>query len=134
MGAGYRELRVWQLAMKLVVDVYHAADSFPRQQQFGLTSQVQRSAVSIPSNIAEGKGRQTDRDYLAFLFRARGSLLELETQLIVARELNYLSLGLTSDLLQRCGEIGRGLQALINSLERSIDNEAKLKSAAKNKG
>jgi four helix bundle protein len=133
MGAGYRELRVWQLAMKLVVDVYHAADSFPRQQQFGLTSQVQRSAVSIPSNIAEGKGRQTDRDYLAFLFRARGSLLELETQLILARELNYLSVGLTSDLLQRCGE-GADYKRYINSLERSIDNEAKLKSAAKNKG
>jgi four helix bundle protein len=131
MAQSYRDLRVWQLGMELVADVYAATDRFPKQQQFGLTSQLQRAAVSVPSNIAEGKGRQTDRDYVAFLYRARGSLLEVETQIQIAQRLSYLSVEHTSNLLGKCEQLGRSLQSLIASLEQTIQREEKEMRAAR---
>jgi four helix bundle protein len=91
MSASYRELRVWQNAMGLVVQVYEQTRAFPKEEMYGLTSQMRRAAVSIPSNIAEGKGRSTDRDRSLFLCHARGSLLELETQVSIAERLAYLA-------------------------------------------
>ena len=87
----YTNLEVWQFARKLVSEVYSASRIFPKDELFGLTNQLRRAAVSIPSNIAEGCGRQTPRDTINFLFIARGSLYELETQIYVALDLNYLT-------------------------------------------
>lgn len=86
MAASYRDLRVWQL----VVAIYAQTFSFPKEEIYGLTSQMRRSAVSIPSNIAEGKGRSTDRDRAVFFCHARGSLLELDTQILIAQQLEYI--------------------------------------------
>ena len=109
MGSSYRDLRVWQLAMKLVVGVYEQTRGFPKQEIYGLTSQMRRSAVSISSNIAEGEGRSSDRDRTLFFCHARGSLLELETQILIAQRLEYLP------------PFGRMLNALIQSLKNSED-------------
>jgi four helix bundle protein len=113
---GYRDLRVWQQAMKLTVEVYRATDKFPRHELLGLTGQMRRAPVSIPSNIAEGKGRNTDRDFGNFLFHARGSLLELETQILLARDLQYLQMESATALLKDTAAIGSALTGLINSL------------------
>ncbi len=91
MSDSYRDLVAWQKAMGLVTEVYRVTEQFPNREIYGLTRQVRDAAVSVPSNIAEGKGRQTKRDYLQFLYRARGSLLEAETQLEVGRNLGFLS-------------------------------------------
>ncbi len=95
----YTNLEVWQLCRKLVSEVYTVSRSFPKEELFGLTNQLRRAAVSVPSNIAEGCGRQTTRDTINFLFIARGSLYELETQLYIALDLAYLSLETTEALL-----------------------------------
>jgi len=105
--------------MQLVFAVYKATASFPRAEMYGLTSQLRRAAVSIPSNIAEGKGLRTNREFCAYLYRARGSLMELQTQLMIARELEYISETGSSALLERCASIGRGLAGLINSLSET---------------
>jgi four helix bundle protein len=112
----YRDLRVWQLGINLTVAIYRATEQFPRQELYGLTGQIRRAAVSVPSNIAEGKGRRTSRDFAGFLFHARGSLLELETQLILAKELQYLSEPDAAQLLTKSAAVGRALAGLINSL------------------
>jgi four helix bundle protein len=86
----HHDLEVWQAGIKLVGEVYAITEGFPRHELFGLVNQIRRCAVSVPSNIAEGCARLTDREFLHFLGVARGSLSELETQLIIARELGYL--------------------------------------------
>ncbi len=117
--SSYRDLRVWQQAMQLTVQIYRATGSFPKHELYGLTGQIRRAAISIPSNIAEGKGRHTDRDFSHFLFQARGSLLELETQVELARELNYLSEEEAGMLFKSTAAVGRALTGLINSLRES---------------
>jgi four helix bundle protein len=112
----YQELMVWQKAMDLVEEVYKASQTFPREETYGLTSQLRRAATSIPSNIAEGQGRRTTPDFLRHLSIAYGSLLELETQVLIATRLNYLSQKRSQDLLDQCGEIGRMLNGLMSSL------------------
>ena len=89
--SGYRDLKVWQLAMELAEDVYKLCAEFPRQEIYGLRSQLQRAAVSIPSNIAEGQARNTNKEFGYFLGIARGSLAELETQIMLAQRLGYLA-------------------------------------------
>ena len=116
MGSTYRDLRVWQLAMDFIEAVYHATERFPQRESFGLTSQVQRAAVSVASNIAEGKGRMTDRDFCAFLFRARGSLLEAETQIEIANRLKYISREEMDRLLRMAAGVGSALTGLIHAL------------------
>ncbi len=91
MSESYRDLRVWQRSMDLVCTVYSETRDFPKEELYGLVSQMRRAAVSIPSNIAEGKGRLTDRDRSHFFCQARGSLHELETQITIARRLSYIS-------------------------------------------
>jgi len=90
VARSYRELLVWQKAKALAVQIYQATDQFPRAETYGLTSQIRRAAVSVASNIAEGQGRLTAGEFIHFLGQARGSLLELETQLAIAVDLNYL--------------------------------------------
>src|SRR5579864_9055186 len=88
---GYRDLKTWQEAMELVKGVYVATRHFPRDELYGLTSQLRRAAVSIPSNIAEGQARFSSKEFAHFLSQARGSLVEIETQILIAQDLGYLS-------------------------------------------
>ncbi len=87
----YKELDLWIEARKLVKEVYSATENFPKSEQIGLTSQIRRSVISIPSNIAEGVGRSTSKDTLRFLYIARGSVYELETQVYLSEDLGYVS-------------------------------------------
>ncbi len=87
MADSYRDLIAWQKAIRLALEVYRLTRAFPRDELYGLTSQMRRAAVSIASNVAEGKGRFSCKEFAQFLYRARGSLLELETQLFIASEL-----------------------------------------------
>jgi four helix bundle protein len=101
--------------MRLVVAVYAASKLFPREELYGLTAQLRRAAVSVPSNIAEGKGHRTDREFATFLFHARGSLLELQTQVMIARELQYLPGVKAKALLEQSSHVAQLLNALINT-------------------
>ena len=114
----YRDLIVWQKAMDLVEKVYHTTKEFPREEIYGLTSQLRRAAVSIPSNIAEGQGRRTDKEYANFLSMARGSLHEAETQILIAERLKYIKKEPTQTLLVLAGEVGRLNNGLMNVLDR----------------
>ena len=124
MSASYRDLRVWQCSMNLVVSVYTATQCFPKHELYGLVSQMRRAAVSVPSNIAEGKGRMTDRDRAHFFSQARGSLLELETQILIAQRLEYLSLAQIASLLELSSGAGRMLNALVGSIRPTLDKSA----------
>ncbi len=115
MGTSYRDLRVWQEAMKLAEEVYAATTTFPSSELYGLTSQMRRAAVSVPSNIAEGKGHYSDPEFLRFLYHARGSLLELETQILLAQRLQYLKATQGKALLSQTEAVGRSLTGLINA-------------------
>jgi len=108
--------------MDLAVDIHPVALGFPKAELFGLTSQINRSATSIPSNIAEGHGRRTTPDFIHFLSIARGSLNELETQLTLAFRHGYTSESVHDSFLNYCGEIGRMLNGLMDSLERRHSN------------
>jgi four helix bundle protein len=110
----HRDLAVWQEAMALVKDVYSLTAGFPSYELFGLTSQMRRAAVSIPSNIAEGAGRSGKKEFHQFLSVSRGSLSELETQVLISVELGYLKDG--SDLLDRMGRLFGLLGGLMHSL------------------
>ncbi len=112
----YSELIAWQKAMDLVVTVYRLTGSFPKSEAYGLTSQMRRAAVSVPSNIAEGQGRSTTKDFVHFLHIARGSLQELETQVILAVRLEFLSETTQPEFLSKTTEISRILNGLIRSL------------------
>ncbi len=114
--AGYRDLKVWQAAMRLATDVYRLSAKFPKHETYGLSSQLQRSAVSLPSNIAEGHGRNSRKEFNHFLGIALGSLAELETQLILAQHLDYLAEEEIDPVLQNADEIGKMLKGLQKSL------------------
>jgi four helix bundle protein len=115
----YRELLVWQKAINLVVDSYRATAAFPKSETYGLMSQIRRAATSIPANIAEGYGRGSRKEYLQFLMIAQGSLKELETHVIVAEKLAYLTKSQTEPLLSSTDELGRMLGTLIRKLKLS---------------
>jgi four helix bundle protein len=112
----YSELIAWQKAMDLVVQVYHSTDHFPQREVFGLTNQMRRAVVSIPSNIAEGQGRATTKDFRRFLAVARGSLQELETQILIAHRLAYLDEQTRTHLLDATREVARIINGLTNAL------------------
>ncbi len=114
--ASYRDLIAWQKGMKLVTQVYEATRTFPREEIYGLTSQIRRSAVSIPSNIAEGHGRNTNRDRQYFITAARGSVLELQTQIEIAENLGYLKGDIATKLIASADEAGRIINGLLRSL------------------
>jgi four helix bundle protein len=120
MGRSYKDLFAWQKAMDLVTAIYRVTASFPKEEQFGLTSQLRRAAVSIPSNIAEGQGRLSEKEFRHFLGQARGSLMEVETQCQIALNLSYLSQDQTGEILKACAEVGRILNGLITSVAQSL--------------
>ena len=100
MGESYRDLIAWRKAMQLVTDIYDATRSFPRDELYGLTNQLRRAAVSVPSNIAEGQARFSSKEFHHFLSLARGSLVEIETHLMIAENLGYLPSNQTRPLLE----------------------------------
>lgn len=113
----FRDLRVWQVAIKLVTECYRLSRQLPDDERFGLTSQLRRAAVSVPANIAEGHGRGTTNAYINYLWIANGSLTELETHLVIAERLSYVSeeeLAPAMDLIRQTGHM---LVALRRSLE-----------------
>lgn len=112
----YRDLFVWQKSMALVTDIYLASKEFPASETYGLTSQLRRSAVSIPSNIAEGYGRKSTGDYKRFLQIAVASLFELQTQIEICFNLNYINKNLFEILLNKTNELDRMLSALITKI------------------
>ncbi len=115
----YRDLRVWQLAMDLAIAIYQNTKTFPTDERFGLTSQLRRAAVSVPSNIAEGTARNGTADYLRFLRVSRGSLAEINTQLFIAKQLGYLDERSSSLLLSRTDDLMRQLTSMYSAIERS---------------
>jgi four helix bundle protein len=115
----FRDLRVWQAGMDLVEQVYRITQTFPKQEIYGLTSQMQRAAVSVPSNIAEGHTREHSKEYLYHLSVAQASLAELETQLEIATRLKYLSAESLKQTLDQVSALGRQLYALRNALTKS---------------
>ena len=117
MSHSYRDLIVWQRAIAMVTEVYRATQSFPREETYGLTSQLRRSAVSVPSNIAEGQGRISKAEFRQFLGIARGSLLEMETQIVIASNLGYISRSNADRLATTSGEVSRLLHGLMQSLQ-----------------
>ena len=117
MASDFKDLIVWKKSMDLVEITYGLVKAFPREEQFELASQMRRAAVSIPSNIAEGQGRKTDREFLRFLSIARGSRAELETQLLLAQRLGYLSAAQGAPALSLSSEIGKMLFSLSESLQ-----------------
>jgi four helix bundle protein len=113
----YRQLAVWQRAYALTTEIYRSTRPFPNSERYGLTAQMRRAAISILSNIAEGSGRQTDREQVRFLRIARGSTCELECQLLLSRDVGYLKPGDWLILDSDCREVGRMLTGLIKSLQ-----------------
>ena len=116
MGLSYQDLIAWQKAMDLAEEIYAATRSFPKDELYGLTSQLRRAVLSVPSNIAEGQGRLTPGEFRQFLGHARGSLLETETQILMAGRLRYLSQEEIEHLLKLSAEVGRVLNGLIASI------------------
>lgn len=117
--SSYRDLKAWHMAMDIAAQVYQLSQSFPKQEVYGLSSQIQRAAVSIPSNIAEGHARSSTKEYLYHLSVALGSLAELETQLLLADRLNYIDQSLTN-LLQQTDELGKIIRAIQKSLKSKL--------------
>ena len=119
--SSFKDLRVWEQAMRLATETYRATSVFPKHELYGLSQQMRRAAVSVPSNIAEGKGHYSDREFTHFLLHARGSLLELQTQVLIAQELQYLSAEEAKRMLELATGVGRSLSGLINSLREKAD-------------
>ncbi|ADV62501.1 S23 ribosomal protein [Isosphaera pallida ATCC 43644] len=116
----YRDLEVWRKAMDLAVICYRVTRSYPKQELFGLTTQIRRASSSIPANIAEGQGRQSTKEFLNFLSIARGSLKELETHLILSWRLHFLPKPILDDLLNQTETISRMIAGLRKSLENRL--------------
>jgi four helix bundle protein len=120
VARSYRDLFAWQKARALAGKAYHLTDAFPRTEMYGLTSQIRRAAVSVASNIAEGQGRLTTGEFTHFLGQARGSLLELDTQLAIALDLEYL----TADAYDAIDEEIYALLGILNRLIESLRKKA----------
>jgi len=116
MLKNFKELKVWQKAYQLCLEIYRVTRKFPKEEIYGLTSQVRRSAVSIPSNIAEGYGRKTTREYIQSLYIAYGSNCELETQILLSGDLGFIGKEDLLGLQKEIGDVERMLKGLINSL------------------
>ena len=114
----YRDLQVWQDAMTIAEQCYVVTRSFPREELFGMTAQIRRSAASVAANIAEGHGRESTGAFVQFLRIAQGSLKELETHLLLSIRVGLTSAHDAEGILSRCGTLGRKTRALIRSLQR----------------
>jgi len=117
MGQRHKRMDIWNMSISLVEEIYELTQTFPSEEKFGLTSQMRRSAVSVPSNTAEGAARNSEKDFIRFLAIARGSLMELDTQLIISDRLGFLIR--TQDLEERIEHIFAKINALITTLKRS---------------
>ena len=115
----FEDLKVWQKAMELVEQVYKISNKLPKEEKFGLISQIRRCSISIPSNIAEGAGRNSNKEFIHFLSIANGSLSELKTQLILISRLKFISQDKINELLSLCDEIQRMIYSLQNSLKKN---------------
>ncbi|MEQ8847593.1 four helix bundle protein [Botrimarina sp.] len=122
MGAvsSFRDLKVWRLGVEISLAVYRVTTNFPDHERFGLTAQLRRAAVSIPSNVAEGNARESTKDYLRHLSIASGSLAEIETQLLIATELGFIDTGDYDDLISLCEEESRMLRSLQHALRKRL--------------
>jgi four helix bundle protein len=121
VGNGYKDLEVWQKAIDLVVICYQTTRSFPQYESFGLSSQIQRAAVSIPANIAEGRERQQKKEFVQHISIAYGSLAELETHILIAERVNYIDEKVVAGFFQKTSEVGK----MLNGLRRSIRDKRK---------
>jgi four helix bundle protein len=113
----YKELKVWQRSYQLCLEIYKITKGFPDEEKYGLTSQLRRAAVSVPSNVSEGYGRKTTPEYIQFLYIAYGSVCEIETQILLSGDLGYISNGRLEMLKEGIREVERMLKASIRSLE-----------------
>jgi four helix bundle protein len=120
MADSFRDLVAWKKAMELATAVHHATAAFPKSETYGLTSQLRRAAYSVPSNVAEGKGRDSKKEFVMFLYRARGSLYELQTQVEIALNVEYIADDQFTRLNQQCAEVGKVLNGLIRSVESQL--------------
>lgn len=118
MLKNYKELKVWQKAYQLCLELYKITKAFPGEEKYGLTSQIRRAAVSIPSNIAEGYGRKTTPEYIQSLYVAYGSTCELETQILLSGDLGYIKNEDLKEVQKGIGEVERMLKSLIKSLKK----------------
>lgn len=116
-SSNYKELKVWQKAMDLTVEVYELVKLLPKEETYALSDQMRRAVVSIPSNIAEGQGRNSDKEFIQFLSIARGSLWELETQIEICLRIGYIDQSLTTSIYNLIAEISKMINALSNSLK-----------------
>lgn len=114
----HKDLKVWQKSLELVTDIYSATRTFPKEELFGLVSQLRRAAVSIPSNIAEGYGRSYDKETVKFLSNALGSAAEVETQLLISKNLGFIQIETAQSLIEATQEVVRMLSALLKTLNR----------------
>jgi len=117
---GFKELDVWKKAMSLVTSVYLLTKQFPKEEMYGLTSQVRRCAVSIPSNIAEGRGKRSTKDFIRYLNIAYGSSAELETQILIAQNLGFITVETAEPIQSQIAEINRMLNGLLQSMEKKL--------------
>ena len=122
--SSYKDLDVWQRAISLVTDIYKITGSFPREELFGLTSQIRRATCSVPLNIAEGWGRESTKSYIQFLKISRGSILEVETCLLICKNLNYISLDEYIKIDSQIEIVSKMLNALIKSLKNRLNESA----------
>jgi len=116
----YHDLEIWQRGRKLVSVIYHLTASFPKSEVYGISSQLQRAAISIPLNIAEGWGRETSKSFLQFLRNSRGSLFELDTLLLIAYDLKYITDDQLKSINQEIAELGRMMNAFIKKINARI--------------
>ena len=113
----YRDLKVWQTGMDLAEECYLVTRNFPKEELYGMISQISRASASIPANVAEGHGRKTRKEYIQFLYVAQGSLKELETHLILSKRVKLNPSDIIDSILKQCESVGRLLSALIRALE-----------------
>lgn len=123
MGGTFRDLKCWQKAFDLTVAVYAATRAFPKEELFALSNQLRRAAISVMSNIAEGKGRLSDKDSLRFFGNARGSLFEIESQIDIAERLRYISAADARAIRSQTSEVGKLLNGLIRSFTSGSGGE-----------
>jgi four helix bundle protein len=116
----YKDLIVWQKSIQLVTDIYALTKTFPMDERYGIVSQINRAVISIPSNIAEGWGRELSKNYLQFLRVSRGSLMETETLILIAKNLHYVNEKDFNQINEKIEEVGKILQGLIKSIQHKI--------------
>jgi len=124
MGGTYHDLKVWHGAMELTTKIYRITRKFPAEEMYGLSTQLRRAAISVPSNIAEGKGRSSDKELLQFLSHARGSMYEVQTQLEIAELLGFLTKTDYDEVRQQADVVGRMLNGMIAKFRETIQKPA----------